>query len=638
MVLKFFFLFYFILTFRQTYRVEVTTNHSAKKFIQDTCELSIYNKSLTDEEKIRKSMHEIASNTAEEKKAKKSPEKSPKKPSPAKLSPPKKADSPVETKTELPNSPNKSDSSLRMSISPAKPQSPSPQKSITPQKQESPSPKKTITPEKQESPPKSTNEAMETSKSDSSISFRDNNQETVQVEQVKTVDPNVETNEGLMNQINCNKSIHFSELGSSDHQAPSLPVENFEPDEELRPKSRNVCTSDDMMTEMNCRKSISFSSLDEQDHRASSPPKLAEKQTVECVNIGESRKSDEYEMSCVKNIDCQTSLLADVQENKVEPITSVELHDKTIENKISVDILNKSDSSLADENTKDKTLEMNKSDESFELNMSSVSAQNSVSPKKNVDEQEHELKSKPSILPDEDFQIRTMTRTNSESSLFSHISSVSEYYEKNRQNEEEEEEEERAKKTIKRRAPVNKTKDVLLRHMDDNELSITKASEEAAENSKKAPGGSSSLKRRKSDLSCSSGSSGASSAAAAKIKASIQKLPPTLGSNDQEIRVTRSKLKALIESPDVSSSSSGSSTKVSSAKVTRGSRKKLEIVEENEELLPSQTAPTTAKMSISNLRKHNAAMEKAEILGNRIIIFMGQLSFNVFIFFSLENF
>jgi hypothetical protein len=466
---------------------------------------------------------------------------------------------------------------------------------------------------------------METSKSDSSITFRDNNQ----VEQVKTVDPNVETNEGLMNQINCNKSIHFSELGSSDHKAASSPAQNFEPDEELRPKSRNVCTSDDMMTEMNCRKSISFTSLDEQDHRASSPPKLAAKQTVDWVDIGETRKSDEYEMSCVKNIDCQTSLLADVQENQVEPIASAELHDKTIENKMSVDILNKSDDSLADANTKDKTLEMNKSDDSFELNMSSVSAQNSVSPKKNVDE-EHELKSKPSILPDEDFQIRAMTRTNSESSLFSHISSVSEYYEKNRQNEyEEEEEEERAKKTIKRRAPVGKAKDVLQRHMDDNELSITKANEEAAENSKKAPGGSSSLKRRKSDLSCSSGSSGASSAAAAKIKASIQKLPPTLGSNDQEIRVTRSKLKALIESPEVSSSSSGSSTKVSSAKVTRGSRKKLEIVEENEELLPSQTTPTTAKMSISNLRKHNAAMEKAEILGKNNY-------FYVFDFFHLK--
>ena len=245
--------------------------------------------------------------------------------------------------------------------------------------------------------------------------------------------------------------------------------------------------------------------------------------------------------------------------------------------------------------------------------MSSVSAHNSISPKKNIDE-EHELKSKPSILlPDDDFQIRTMTRTNSESSLFSHISSVSEYYEKHKQNEDEEEEEEEVKTTkrgaIKKRAPVGKSKDVLLRHMDDNELSITKANEEAAENSKKGPG-SSSLKRRKSDLSCSSGSSGASSAAAAKIKASIQKLPPTLGSNDQEIRVTRSKLKALIESPDVSSSSSGSTS--AKAKTTRNSRKKLEIVEENEELLPNQT--TTAKMSISNLRKHNAAMEKAETL------------------------
>ena len=258
--------------------------------------------------------------------------------------------------------------------------------------------------------------------------------------------------------------------------------------------------------------------------------------------------------------------------------------------------------------------------------MSSVSARNSPgSPKTNKEI----LSSKNSLPPflvgvhidDEvpQYSGNMISRTNSESSLFSHISSVSEHYEKLNAAEEKQEEEAQKKRgaALKRRAPVKaKAKEKQEPLMDDNELSsLKKATEEAAETA--TTKGRANLKRRNSDMSSSSSSSSAAAVkpATARLKASLEQLPPTLGSSDQEIRLTRSKLKSIIEQPApvvVSARSTLRSTAL------RGSNKRLEIVEESED------AASPAKMSIHNLRKHDAAMEglaSKEGIGN-IIFFI----------------
>ena len=229
--------------------------------------------------------------------------------------------------------------------------------------------------------------------------------------------------------------------------------------------------------------------------------------------------------------------------------------------------------------------------------MSSVSARNSFGNSPDFDGKKRIKRiTSPLVGNDtEDVSLRLcLSRTNSESSLFSHISSVSEHYEKINKLEELQASEKAKRSTIRRRAPVStKSKEVLpqQRLMDDNELSIKKASEEAA--SIKNTDGKVSLKRRNSDMSSSSSASNASSSlATARLKANLQQLPPTLGTNDQEIRLTRSKLKTLIEQPTAKASSTLRSTK----------NKRLDIVEENED------GPSPAKMSINNLLKHNAAM------------------------------
>jgi len=156
--------------------------------------------------------------------------------------------------------------------------------------------------------------------------------------------------------------------------------------------------------------------------------------------------------------------------------------------------------------------------------------------------------------------------------------------------------------------------------MDDNELSIKKASEEAfdAQTSSKSR----SIQRRKSDLSSSSSSSAASSVAnkeaIARLRANMQKIPATFGSNDQEVRVTRSKLRSIIEHKDGGCDSDSRASSVADEaletkpvrRVTRRVSKKLAQVKEEELNSPV--------MSISNLKKHNAAFEKLDAIADLI--------------------
>ena len=252
-------------------------------------------------------------------------------------------------------------------------------------------------------------------------------------------------------------------------------------------------------------------------------------------------------------------------------------------------------------------------DESLDLNMSSVSARHSFdSPDGN---EATEKKTFSNIFPqfaDGDDQKLNLglSRTNSESSLFSHISSVSEHYEKlNKLQEEEEEKQNELKKrgTLKRRAPVStKAKEPIpTRLIDDNELSsIKRATEGATSKTLTGASGKSNLKRRNSDMSSSSSSSASSLNPNAKaLTARLEQIPTTLGTNDQEIRLTRSKLKTLIEQPMPATTSTRTTLRTTAN--ARSSNKRLEVVEETDD------TGSPAKMSINNLRKHNAAMEKS---------------------------
>jgi len=250
--------------------------------------------------------------------------------------------------------------------------------------------------------------------------------------------------------------------------------------------------------------------------------------------------------------------------------------------------------------------------------MSSVSARNSFnSPNNDAKEKSASRDIFPLFADGDDQKLNLgLSRTNSESSLFSHISSVSEHYEKINKLQEEEEKQQQSQQTkrgaLKRRAPVNtKAKEVIPSHfMDDNELSsIKKATEDESNNTLTGASGKgkSNLKRRNSDMSSSSSSSTASSLNTnnkARLKASLDQIPSTLGTNDQEIRLTRSKLKTLIEQPLASTTPSTRST-LRTTTSTRSSNKRLEVVEEIDDVA---AAGSPAKMSINNLRKHNAAM------------------------------
>ena len=166
----------------------------------------------------------------------------------------------------------------------------------------------------------------------------------------------------------------------------------------------------------------------------------------------------------------------------------------------------------------------NTSNESFELNMSSVSAHRDSLTPRSAEKKNTALNKSPDFIPHDSTTspIKGLSRTDSASSLFSHISSVSQLYEKDTPSK-------------KRGRPPKK---LMPRLMDDNELSVKKASEEAldAKNSVKSR----IIQRRKSDLSSSSSSaaSAASTAnieAVARLRANMSKIPDTLGSNDQEV-------------------------------------------------------------------------------------------------------
>lgn len=159
--------------------------------------------------------------------------------------------------------------------------------------------------------------------------------------------------------------------------------------------------------------------------------------------------------------------------------------------------------------------------------------------------------------------------------------------------------------------------------MDDNELK--RARDEVAKSAEVAKkSGKGNLFRRRSDLSSSSGSSLVSGANYQDVVAKMtENIPSSFGSSDQEVRVTRSKLKALLEKPpppvppkSVAEPEVISKPNATGAKLNRRNSKKqptqsLEQVNENEELkTTSASATSSVKMSISNLKKHNAAMEK----------------------------
>jgi len=193
---------------------------------------------------------------------------------------------------------------------------------------------------------------------------------------------------------------------------------------------------------------------------------------------------------------------------------------------------------------------------------------------------------------------------------------VSQQFERN-ETEETDEPKQTGKRITRRRIqPSSRNKDV--RHMDDNELSIKKANEEAIEGPGKA-----SIRRRKSDLSSSSSASSVVSTAnleaVAKLRANLQQIPSTFGSNDQEVRVTRSKLRALIEpAEEIVVKESKPVTRTRSARTTK---KQLEQLNEESAApanpISDSTDTTELKMSISNLKKHNAAYDRLDSLAKQ---------------------
>ena len=137
--------------------------------------------------------------------------------------------------------------------------------------------------------------------------------------------------------------------------------------------------------------------------------------------------------------------------------------------------------------------------------------------------------------------------------------------------------------------------------MNDNEIKKARDEvERSTEVGKKS--GKGSLFRRRSDISSSSSSSMASGTNY------HENIPLSFGSNDQ-VRLTRSRLKSLLDSEVLVKPNTTNLTRKNSKKQTQS----LEQVKENEELhtTPADSAATSSvKMSISNLKKHNAAMEK----------------------------
>lgn len=210
---------------------------------------------------------------------------------------------------------------------------------------------------------------------------------------------------------------------------------------------------------------------------------------------------------------------------------------------------------------------------------------------------------KPDYLPPDSESLsvnHSMSRADSSSSLFSHISSVSQQFDTDTPS--------------KRRGRPPKKQ--MPRLIDDNELSIQKATEEAFDSNTSSK--SRAIQRRKSDLSALSSSSGSSAASAAKIevvarlRANMQKIPANFGTNEKEVRVTRSKLRSIIEpnGSDTDNSQASDSKQVARRVTRRASKRVKELEQVKEEEVSSP------KMSIKNLKKHNAAFEKMDIIAD----------------------
>ena len=329
-----------------------------------------------------------------------------------------------------------------------------------------------------------------------------------------------------------------------------------------------------------------------------------EEQTNDCIanktainDITLKAESKPFEETESESLDIQTNQESSQQSEVV--ISKTDLNDSINSKSSKSSVL--IDCTLDQDTIEDDSKDVNDStNTSFDLNLNSISANNS--PSKLIKPITSDTSNE--ILPPMQDTFQSMSRQSSVSSLFSHISSVSQQYERN----DETDESKPIKKITRRRIqPSSRNKDI--RHMDDNELSIKKANEEIIEGPGKA-----SLRRRKSDISSTSSSassvvSTANLEAVAKLRANLQQIPSKFGSNDQEVRVTRSKLRSLIEpAEEIVVKESKPVTRTRSARTTK---KHLEQLSEETTIdTDSQT-----KMSISNLKKHNAAYDKLDSLG-----------------------
>jgi hypothetical protein len=301
-------------------------------------------------------------------------------------------------------------------------------------------------------------------------------------------------------------------------------------------------------------------------------------------------------LKCTKQNDDENNLNdEDSEESAV--INKKEDLNESLESRSSVVIEGTVDQNTVESEVSINNKEDDSSNASFDLNMSSISANNSPS------KVTFNLNTATSFIPSNEDNVKSLSRNSSASSLFS---SVSQQYERNESSQESKTSSKRvARKKIQPSARNKESQ----RLMDDNELSVKKANEEAIESGP----GRATLRRRKSDLSSTSSTSSSYTAnieAVAKLKANLQQIPSKFGSNDQEVRVTRSKLRALIEPIDeiIIQDKPGKATvsRTRSSKATTS--KQLEKLQENEE---AQT-----EMSISNLKKHDEVFEKMDVIAS----------------------
>ena len=423
-----------------------------------------------------------------------------------------------------------------------------------------------------------------------------------------------EENEQILNQTSTRKSVQFTQLDmNQDHRAsPVKQIEqNSEDDNETTESVKNK-EDDETKIITTIKTTITTTTVELNDENNLEQVNDKENKEENCAMneiIVEEVESKKEVANKIEENETTSDLVEGKKEtdavNSTQETTSTQENPSSDEKSslkkggsIIFELSEENKADLSHNSINDSDLTLNKSneqdEESFQLNMSSVSAHCENQSPSRKPSQEHNDSNSKIKLPKEEEPSR-LSRTNSESSLFSHISSVSEHYERLKKAEENKITSKPPARTAAR-PPLPKVN----RLMDDNELNIIKkaAAEESNENSKKTGG--TALRRRRSDLSSASSSASESSSAAAvaKIRANMQKLPPTLGSNDHEVRVTRSKLKALIEHPE---QSNDTPTPKKQARMSRVKKQTLELVEELDE---------PAKMSVSNLKKHNAEMDK----------------------------